>query len=274
MLDDFFTRALLAGLGVALCAGPLGCFVIWRRLAYFGDTLAHAALLGAAFSLLLNVNLTLGVFFVAILVALGLIYLQARTYLASDAILGLLSHSALAVGLVTLSLITVVRVDLDSLLFGDILAVSRFDVGVIWVTSICLLAVLAFISRPLLAATVNPDLAQAEGVPVARLNLIFIALLAGLVAIAMQVAGVLLITALLIIPAATARSLAASPEMMALAAAVTGIIAVFGGMFASLQFDTPSGPSIVVGALTLFVVGLLFQTIKSGSRKRIAEAEK
>lgn len=263
MFEAFFIRALLAGLGVAVAAGPLGCFVVWRRLAYFGDTLAHAALLGVAIALLTELNLTLSVFVVSATVSVGLLMFQRRAALSADALLGLMSHSALALGLVALSFITWRRVDLMGLLFGDILAVSWNDVITVWVGAVGVLAVLAWIWRPLFAATVNAELAEAEGMRPGRANLIFMLLMAATIAMAMKIVGVLLITAMIIIPAASARRHARGPEQMAVMAALLGGIAVIAGLFASLHLDTPSGPSIVVAALCLF---LFFQTLGVGGR--------
>ncbi|MTI43494.1 zinc transport system permease protein [Roseibium hamelinense] len=257
MLDDFFTRALIAGIGVALVAGPLGCFIVWRRMAYFGDTLSHAALLGVALSLLLQVNTMLAVFAVSVGLSLLLLVLRRNDTLPADALLGLLSHSALAIGLVCLAFLTFVRIDLIGLLFGDILAVSKSDLAIIYAGGTFVLAVLAFVWRPLFAGTVSPELAAAEGMHPERANLIFMMLMAVVIAIAMKIVGVLLITALLIIPAAAARRLAPGPEAMAALAAGIGGAAVVGGLFGSLKFDTPSGPSIVVAALGLFIVSLL-----------------
>ncbi|UIJ71358.1 metal ABC transporter permease [Aurantimonas sp. HBX-1] len=256
MLDGFLARAFVAAIGVALVAGPLGCFIVWRRLAYFGDTLSHAALLGVALALLLEVNVTLAVFVVAAFVSLALLWLQRRASLSSDSLLGLLSHSALAIGLVVIAFMPWVRVDLMGLLFGDILAVSRTDIALIYGGGALVLAVLAAIWRPLFAATVNADLAAAEGMRPERANLIFMLLMAVVIAIAMKIVGVLLITALLIIPAAAARRFSVSPEGMAALAALIGVLAAIGGLFGSLQWDTPSGPSIVVAALLLFLVSL------------------
>jgi len=257
MLDDFFSRALIAGTGVALVAGPLGCFIVWRRLAYFGDTLSHAALLGVALALLFEVNTTLAVFAVSVCVSLALLLLQKRATLSADALLGLLAHSALAVGLVALAFMTWVRVDLMGFLFGDILAVTPMDIAVIWGGGACVLTILITIWQSLFAATVNIELAQAEGMKPERANIIFMLLMAAVIAISMKIVGVLLITALLIIPAAAARRLATGPEQMALFSALIGVVAVFGGLFGSLEWDTPAGPSIVVGALVLFVVSIL-----------------
>ncbi|MEX0343568.1 MAG: metal ABC transporter permease [Rhizobiaceae bacterium] len=257
MLDDFFGRALIAGIGVAVVAGPLGCFVVWRRLAYFGDTLAHAALLGVALAFLFEVNITLAVFTVSAIVALLLLLLQRRAVLSGDALLGLLSHSALAIGLVVLAFMTWIRIDLMGFLFGDILSVTKFDIAVIAAGGIAVLAVLIVIWRPLFAGTVSPELARAEGVNYEMANVIYMLLVAAVIAISMKIVGILLITALLIIPAAAARRFAGGPEQMAILASVLGAAAVVGGLFGSLQWDTPAGPSIVVAALALFILSLL-----------------
>mgnify|MGYP000853336871 CR=1 FL=1 len=270
MLDDFFSRAILAGIGLALVTGPLGCFVVWRRMAYFGDTMAHSALLGVALGFLFEIDLTAGVFVVALLVSLALTALESRGGLSADALLGILSHGALALGLVALAFMTWVRVDLMGFLFGDILAVSRLDVALIWGGGALVLAMLALLWRPLLAASVDEELAAAEGLSPARSKLAFMLMMALVVAIAMKVVGVLLITALMIIPAATARRFAGTPEAMAGLAALIGALAVVGGLHGSLTFDTPSGPSIVVAALGLFLLSLpaypiLFRRAASGS---------
>lgn len=264
MFDDFFTRALLAGIGVALTAGPLGCFVVWRRMAYFGDTMAHAGLLGVALALVLQIAPVLGVFAVAAAIAGALMLLDRRGVLSTDALLGLLSHGTLAVGLVLVAFMTWVRIDLTALLFGDVLAVGVDDLILIWGGGAVVLAGLAWIWRPLLADTVHPDLAAAEGMQPERARAALMVLMALVIAVAMKVVGVLLITALLIIPAAAARRLAATPERMAVLAALTGALAVVLGLFASLEWDTPSGPSIVVAAIGLFCVGLVLPALRLG----------
>ena len=256
MLDDFFVRALVAGVGVALVASPLGCFIVWRRLAYFGDTLSHAALFGVALALLLESNITITVFGVSVFIAVALMFLQKKATLSADSLLGLLAHSALALGLVTLAFMTWVRVDLMGFLFGDVLSVSVNDITVIYVGGAFVIGVMVFIWRPLFAATVNRELAEAEGVNPDRDDVVFMLLMAGVIAMAMKIVGVLLITALLIIPAAAARRFATGPEQMAVLAALIGSASVFAGLFGSLEWDTPSGPSIVVAALLFFVVSI------------------
>ena len=257
MLDDFFTRAIIGGIGVALVAGPIGCFIVWRRLAYFGDTLSHSALLGVAMALLLEFNITLSVFIVSLIVAFLLLFLQRRATLSSDALLGILAHSTLALGLVALAFMSWVRVDLIGFLFGDILAITATDIAVIWGGGIIILGVMAYIWRGLFAATVNYDLALAEGVRPELINSVFMIVIAAVIAVSMKLVGVLLITALLIIPAATARRLSASPEIMAISASVIGAASVWFGLQGSLTWDTPAGPSIVVASMCGFILSIL-----------------
>ncbi|CAD7035711.1 zinc ABC transporter permease [Pseudorhizobium halotolerans] len=257
MLDDFFIRALLAGIGVAVTTGPLGCFVVWRRMAYFGDTMAHSALLGVALSLLFSLNLMASVFAVAVVVSLILLFLQRRQALSADALLGILSHSTLAIGLVLVAFMSWVRIDLMAFLFGDILAVTREDIALIWGGGLVVLTAVVWLWRPLVASTISEDVAEAEGLKPERARLLFMLMMALVIAIAMKIVGILLITSLLIIPAATARRFSASPERMAVLASVIGALAVAGGLFGSLHYDTPSGPSIVVAALVLFIASLL-----------------
>lgn len=269
MLDDFFVRALVAGVGLALVTGPLGCFIVWRRMAYFGDTMAHSALLGVALSFLFQLNLTFGVFVVAAAVAGVLLLLQRRNALSTDALLGILSHSTLAIGLVMVAFMSWIRVDLMGFLFGDILAVSTGDIALIYVGGVAILAVIVWMWRPLLAATVNTDIAEAEGLRPEATRILLMLLLASVIAVAMKLVGVLLITSLLIIPAATARRLAATPEQMAVIASGVGALAVAGGLFGSLNYDTPSGPSIVVAALGLFLVSIMLPARLRRSRMEV-----
>ena len=263
MIDEFLIRALAAGIGVALIAGPLGCFIIWRRMAYFGDTMAHSALLGVALAVLFEVSITGSVFVIATLGALALIVLQRRAPLSSDALLGILSHSTLALGIVIVAMMTWLRIDLLAYLFGDILAVSWLDIVVIYAGGALVIGLLALIWRPLLAGTISAELAAAEGLHPERARIIFMLLMAAVIAIAMKVVGILLITSLLIIPAAAARRFSSTPEMMAVIAALTGAVAVIGGLAGSLKWDTPSGPSIVVAAALLFLLSVL-----AGSRRQ------
>lgn len=256
-MPDFLLYALLAGLGVALVAGPLGSFAVWRRMAYFGDTLAHSALLGIAFGLLLNINLSLAVTLGCLLLALILVFLQQNRFIATDTLLGILSHSTLALGLVTVSLIGDTRIDLMAYLFGDLLSANSGDVITIFAVAGVVIISLMWLWKPLLAITVHEDLARVEGVPVTAVRTGLMLLMALVIAIAMKVVGVLLITALLIIPAAASRRLSHTPEQMALVASLLGCISVCAGLAASFYWDTPAGPSVVLSASGLFVITLL-----------------
>lgn len=255
-MPDFLLNALLAGLALALVAGPLGSFVVWRRMAYFGDTLAHAALLGVAVGLLLDVSPTLAVTVGCVLLAVLLVTLQQRQPLAADTLLGILAPSTLSLGLVVLSFNREVRIDLLGYLFGDLLAVGPSDLLWIVAGSALVLACLLALWRQLLAVTVHEELAQIEGLPVAGLRLALVLLIALVIAVAMKIVGVLLITSLLIIPAAAAQRHSRTPEQMAIGASLLGMLAVGGGLSLSWFEDTPAGPSIVVCAASLFLLSL------------------
>ena len=257
MFDDFFIRALVAGIGIALVAGPLGCFVVWRRLSYFGDTLSHSALLGVTMAYSLEFNIAVSIFFISSIIALILIQLQKKTNLPSDALLGLLAHSSLAVGLVVIGFLSFIRFDIMGLLFGDILAVNKQDLLTIWIGGALILLVLKVIWKPLFASTVNYELAEAEGLNPDRAKAIFTILLAAIIAISIKLVGVLLITGMLIIPTAMSRNLSDNPKKMVLFSIIGGMMSVLIGLFSSLEFNTPSGPSIIAAALLLFILSLL-----------------
>lgn len=253
MLDDFLVRAGLAAVGLSLATGPLGSFVVWRRMAYFGDATAHAAVLGVALALATDLPIGIGTLTVALAMAVTVAGLSARGW-AMDTTLGVLAHSALAFGLVAVSFFPAVRTDLSSYLFGDILAVSRPELGLVWLGSLAVLALLAWRWQRLLTATLSEDLAHAAGIDPDRERLVLTLALALVVAVALKIVGALLIAAMLIIPAATARSFARTPEAMAAAAIAVGAASGLGGLGLSLWQDTPTGPSIIVVAAALFAL--------------------
>ena len=256
MLDDFLVRAGLAAAGVALAAAPLGCFVVWRRMAYFGDATAHAAILGVALSLGFGLSIVAGVLAAAGGMALAVALLSGRTR-GTDTLLGVLAPSALAAGLVAVSFLPGARVDLEAYLFGDILTVTRGDLAVIWAGAAAVAGLLAWRWPTLLTATLSPDLAQADGIAPQRERLALTLALALVVAVALKVVGALLITAMLIVPAAAARPFARTPEAMAASAAALALLAALGGLAASWRLDTPAGPTIVCAAALLFALSTL-----------------
>lgn len=251
MLDDFLVRAALAGIGVSVATGALGSFVVWRRMAYFGDATAHAAILGVALALATGLPIVAGTTLVALAMA-GTVATLAGKGWAMDTTLGVLAHSALAFGLVAVAFLPGVRVDLSAFLFGDILAVDRGDLFIIWAGALLVAGLLAWRWQALLTATLNEDLAHAAGMNPARERLVLTLGLALVVAVALKVVGALLIAAMLIIPAAAARTLARTPEAMALGATVIGALATLGGLGMSFRHDTPAGPSIIATAAVIF----------------------
>lgn len=255
------TRAALAGIGTGLAAAPLGCFVVWRRMAYFGDATAHAAILGVALSLALSLPVVAGALVVALVMATVVTLISGRGY-AMDTLLGVMAHSALAFGLVGVTFIDGVRIDLMAYLFGDILAVSRADLAVIWGGAVLVLALIGWRWSALLTATLNADLARAAGIDPRREQLVLTLALAVVVAMAIKVVGVLLITALLIIPAATVRPFATTPERMGVLAAMVGMASAWVGLRASYMLDTPTGPTIVCVAAVLFSLSTVVSSLR------------
>jgi zinc transport system permease protein len=267
LLSDFLTRALIAGGAVALVAGPLGCLVIWRRMAFFGATLAHSALLGLALGFLLDINLTFGLIAAGGAVALLLVVAEGRPDLATDTLLSILAHGALAAGLIALAFIHGIRVDLMGYLFGDILGVRVRDVYVIGAVAIVALGVTAVLWRSLLRVSIHAEMAAVEGVPVLAVRVGFMLLLAVVVAVALKVVGILLVTSLLVMPAAAARPFARTPEAMAVIAAVIGLASVAGGIAGSYAWDLPAGAAIVSAALIVFVLSRIKPAPGSGVRR-------
>lgn len=257
---EFLLPSILAGLGIALIAGPLGSFVVWRKMAYFGDTLAHASLMGLALGFLLEINLYLALLICCLMLAVLLVTLQKQKLVATDTLLGILAHSALSLGLVAVSFLDNVRVDLMSYLFGDLLAVSPTDLVFIYGGAAAVALVLAIFWRPLLSTTVNEDLAAVEGINIDLMRLVLMLMVGIVIAVGMKFVGALIMTSLLIIPAATARKFAQTPEQMAFIASGIGSLAVLGGLSLSWFYDTPAGPSVVITATAMF---MLSQMVKN-----------
>lgn len=253
-MDDFLLRALSAGIIVAILCGSLGVFILWRRMAYFGDTVSHASILGVSLGLLMGVSVSFGVIATSIAVALAMLLLRRNHRFSNDTVLGVLAHSALSLGLVLMVFIEGQQIDLNAWLFGDILAVTTIDLMVLAVVGIVLLILLKLIWRPLLSMSVSEDLARVEGVNVAGIGLTYTLLVALTIAVGIKVIGALLISSMLIIPAAAARNLASSPEAMIFYSVGIGVVSVLLGLSSSYFWDTPAGPSIVVAATCLFIV--------------------
>ena len=257
MIEPFIIRAIIAGVGIAIIAGAIGCFVVWRKMAYFGDSLAHSALLGVALGLVTGISTNLGTIIICSIFAIVLIWLQQKKILATDTLLGILAHSALSVGMVTLSLLEK-SIDLHSYLFGDILAVTSAEIYFILFGGSFVLIFLYFNWSSFVLMTIDEKLARAEGINIVFYQLLIMLLMTVVVAVSFKIVGLLLITSLLIIPAAAARQLAKSPEKMAAISSLLAVLSVAIGVYSSLYLDTPSGPSIVVASTIIFITISIF----------------
>ena len=249
--DPFILRGILAGIAVALISGLVGCFVVWRRMSYYGESIAHSSLLGVGFAILMGVSINLGIVFTCLLFGILFLWLQHSKVLSSDTLLGVLAHLALALGIIVISL-NKIKIDIHAFLFGDILTVSSSDLWGMYLGVLIAVFLICYNWSSLLLVTIDEDLAKAEGVNTLNINLLFTSILTIVVAISIQIIGLLLITAMLIIPAAASRRLTNSPETMALVATFIGILSVILGIMLSVEIDAPSGPSIVLVSAILF----------------------
>ncbi len=271
-MESFLINAILAGIGVALVVGPLGCFVVWRKMSYFGDSLAHSALLGIALGLASGIGATWGTLLICLLFAALLVFLQSKKILATDTLLGILAHAALSIGIITMSLLGNPRFDLYAYLFGDILTVTKDELLWIYSGGAVVLAILIRYWSELVLVTLQEEIARAEGIKHTTGQFLLIVMMTIVVAIAIRIVGILLITSMLIIPAATARHIARSPEAMAVYASLLGVSSVILGTYLSLHFDTPSGPTIVATAALCFMLILPLATLTQYMNKRSASS--
>lgn len=262
IIDPFILHAWLAGIGISLMSAPMGCFIAWQRLVYFGDTVAHAALLGVVLSLVFGASPVLGIIIIATLIALIVASLSNDFILPSDTLLGILAHGSLALGLVILSQSPTITLDVNGLLFGDILAVNEGDLIMIAGVAAATLFILIARWKRLMRFVLHPDIAQVEGVNTKQMRLLLMLMIALIVAVSIKLVGILLITSLLILPAATARLLARSPGQMAVFATILSAVSVTLGLVASLHFDTPTGPTIILASLSMLVVMTLFTKLR------------
>jgi zinc transport system permease protein len=252
MIDSYILNALYAGICVSIIGGGLGCFVIWKRMAYFGDSLSHSSLLGIALGIALGINTTIGTFFICCLFAGLLVYLQNKRILSNDTLLGILAHSSLSIGIVSISLLEK-RVNLDSYLFGDILTVTSNELVWFFIATLFVITVLYFIWQKLVLLTIDENIAKSEKVNTNVIWAVFLTLLIIFVATCVKIVGILLVTSMLIIPAASARQISKSPLQMAVFSSLIGVLSVVLGLFLSIFFDTPTGPTVIMTLVIIFV---------------------
>lgn len=256
---EIILPAWLIGILLSLITAPLGAFVVWRKMAYFGDTLAHSALLGVALGIFIDLNPYLAILLLTLLITFLLVWLENNTQYSVDTILGIIAHSCLSLGVVTVGLLENVRVDLMGYLFGDLVAVSFEDLIPISIGVPIVFGILMYFWKPLISTTVSPELAQVEGINIQRMRFILMILTALTIALSMKFVGALIITSLLIIPAATARRFARTPEMMAGIAVIISMLAITMGLTLSAFYNTAAGPSVVICSALLFGLSFLWK---------------
>lgn len=257
-MSEFILLATIAGMLIALAAGPMGCFLVWRRMAFFGDSMAHSALLGIALGIYFGTSNAIGIVIVCIIFTIILGSLELNGNLATDTLLGILAHSSLSLGLIWISLMSH-PINLEAILFGDILTITRHELASIIIGVAIILICIKTIWPKLILVTLHEDLAFAEGVNVTTIKWIFLGLLSMMVAFSVQLIGVLLLMSLMIIPAATARQVANSPNGMSIIAMFIGAFSVVLGVWLSVLLDVPSAPCIVICATIMFTLSFLMK---------------
>jgi len=260
-LDDFLVRSVIAGLIMVAIAAPMGCLMVWQRLAFLSDTLGHAAVMGVGLGLLLEVTPVFGVLAVALLIVFALNRVNSFNSALSETTLAIISHTGLAGGIILVGLLPAQAVNLEAILFGDLLATTRADLTWLLITTVVLLLLLLHHWRSFVAVSVSREIAQAEGIEVRKVHLLMYIMIALLVAVMMKVMGVLLIAAMLVIPTSSARLFSRSPEQMVAVSALYGLGALAGGISSSFHFDWQTGPAIVVSATLLLLITLAITRI-------------
>jgi zinc transport system permease protein len=255
-LDDFLLRAVLAGLIMVVIAAPMGCLMVWQRLAFLSDTLGHAAVLGVGLGLMLQLEPIFGVLAVALVIVFSLSRVSSFNSALSETTLAIISHTGLAGGIILVGLLPGPAVNLEAILFGDLLATTSADLLNLLLTTVVLLVLLLRHWRAFVAVSVSREIAQAEGIEVRRIQFLMYIMIALLVAVMMKVMGVLLIAAMLVIPTTSARLFSRSPEQMVYISGLYGLFALGGGITSSFHFDWQTGPAIVVSATVLLLLTL------------------
>ncbi len=257
---QFMQRALIAGTLMGLTLSLLGVFVVLRKSAFFGDAVAHFAFAGIAVGFLLAVNPLLAAVVVSLILALGMGYIQSQAPRQSlDTIIGIFFSGAAALGIFIIGLLEGYRVDLFQFLFGDIIAVSRVDMVVAAAITIVVIGLLLAIWRELFKVTFNREIAFISGVRVSLLDYVFLGLLAAVTAMSIKIVGIILVPALLVIPAATAKNISQNFRQMVFYSGLFGVLSVIGGLVGSFYLNTASGATIVLLSILFFVLTLVMR---------------
>lgn len=249
---------ILAAVFLACISGPLGCFVVWKKMAYFGDTVAHAALLGVGLGVILSIATQISVIILCLLVAILVAYFNSKKYLSTDTTLGILAHGSLALGMLTVTVVSPTRINLQGILMGDLLTVGYSEALHVGILSIVIIALIVKLWRHFLMSAIDEDLATVEGYSPNKNQFLLTLTIALTIAFGIKLVGALLISGLLIIPAAGARKLSSSPEAMAITAGLIGLVSSVLGLISSAYWDLPAGPAIVCCALLIFIAALFY----------------
>ena len=263
--DDFLVRSVLAGLIMILIAAPMGCLIVWQRLAFLGDTLGHAAVLGVGIGLMLEVKPIFGVLLIVVLLVVSLSRVSSFNNALTETTLAIIAHTGLAGGIILLGFVSDRSINLEAILFGDLLAISLDDLKALFFTTLILLAGLVIHWRSFVALSVSREIAQAEGIEVKKTQFLMYTMIALLVAVMIKVMGVLLIAAMLVIPTTSARLFSRGPEQMVVLSGFFGLGALFGGLAGSFHLDWQTGPSIVVCATLLLLASLVVRRFLKSS---------
>lgn len=256
--EPFFVRALLAGLLLAIATATVGVFVVMRKMSFFGDAVAHFAFTGIALGFLLGIDPIVAAVMFSVLVALGIGFLEHRSALSSDTTIGVFFAASIAFGVFLIGLLKGYRPDLFQYLFGDILAITTNDLITAGMLVAVVLLLMFFAWSPLLAATLNRDLAKVYGIKVQRWEYVLLTLLAIVTAISIKTVGILLVTAMLIVPAAAAKNIARSTKSLWLITVALSLVSVVVGLLGSYYWNTASGPTIVLVSVLGFIFSLLW----------------
>jgi zinc transport system permease protein len=261
----FFQRAILVGLILGVLLAVIGVLVVLRRMSFFADAIGHSALTGIAIGLLLNINPFMAAIVFSILLAGLIAYVRQKSELHFDTLLGVFFPAAVALGVILIQLTPGFQTDLISFLFGDILTVSPLDVGLSGGLAIIVLTLLLYTGKALLTIAFDASLAKSQGIAVAAYELLFLLMLASVIALSIKLVGVILVTAMLVIPAASAHNMARSLGTMFGLSVAFSVLAVLFGMIASAILSVPSGPTIVLASAMLFTLTFVWRVTKSAS---------
>ena len=271
--EAYMQRALVTALLLGPLCGLIGVFVTARRMAFFSDTISHAALAGIAVGFWLGfADPTLPMVAVGLGVAALMLWLKEKTDLLTDTIMALLLSGSVAFGIVVISLLKGFRGELHRYLFGDILSVGPQEVWLAFAVSVVVAAAVAVRLNALTLLTASEDLAHVSGIPVRRLNYAFVLVLTVVVALSIRLLGIILVTSLLVIPPAAARNIARNLRQQIVLAVVAGALGGGGGVTLSYRFDLPCGPSIVLTSVALFLATLAVSRLRQASGRALRPA--